>query len=62
VRYFAGAVSTIDTRTRRVVGAPIPVGVLPLAAAVSLDGQKLYVANSSNSSVSVIDATTSKVV
>src|SRR6185295_15496054 len=47
--------STIDVGTRAVVGAPIPVGLGPIGIAVTPDGTRAYVANSDDSTVSVVD-------
>ena len=47
-------VSVINTTTNTVVGAPIAVGTHPIGVAVTPDGSKVYVANFSSNSVSVI--------
>ena len=49
-------VSVIDTATDTVIGSPIPLGNVPIGIAVTPDGRKVYVANSGDNSVSVIDA------
>src|SRR5271157_2372743 len=55
-------VSVIDTGTNAVVGAPIPVGMLPEGVAVSPDGRFVYVANTNSNTISVINAVTNTVV
>jgi len=47
-------VEVFDTRTRTML-APIKVGQLPRALAMSLDGALLYVANSGGESITVVD-------
>lgn len=49
-------VSVIDTATDTAIGSPIPVESEPHGVAVTPDGSKVYVANSGDNSVSVIDA------
>jgi serine/threonine protein kinase len=49
-----------DAKTGQPQGIPIPVGKSPVAIVV--DGDKLYVANTTDRTISVIDMTTSKVV
>ncbi|MGH6839291.1 MAG: beta-propeller fold lactonase family protein [Methylocella sp.] len=43
-----GTVSVIDTATNTVVGSPIPVGVDPRGVAITPDGTRAYVANSTD--------------
>ena len=54
-------VSVIDTATNTVVGLPIPVGNGPFAVAVTPDGTKVYVANTTGN-VSVIHTATKTLV
>src|SRR5262249_35044704 len=56
-------VSVIDTATNMVIGSPIHVGLSPYGLAVTPNGNKVYVANSSGiaNTVSVIDTSTSTV-
>jgi YVTN family beta-propeller protein len=56
------SVSTVNTQTGKVVGAPITVGETPESIAVTPNGQFAYVVNRESNSVSVIDLTTRKVV
>ena len=53
--------SVIDTATNTVIGSPIPVGARPLGVAVTRDGSKVYTANSSDNTVSVIATATNTV-
>jgi YVTN family beta-propeller protein len=55
-------VAIIDTATRQVVGAPIPVGETPINIAITPDGNLAYVTNEESNSVSVIDTTTRQVI
>ncbi|HTW55162.1 MAG TPA: hypothetical protein VMG36_01780, partial [Thermoplasmata archaeon] len=50
-----------DPTTRTVVGAPIPVGVDPMAIVFDSRSQNLYVANEVSNNVTVINGTTSTV-
>ena len=52
---------TVTTPGQQIVGQ-IPVGKTPLAAAMSMDGNWLYVTNSGSSTLSVIDLTQNAVV
>jgi len=58
-------VSVIDTATNTVIGSPIPVGPNPRAVAVTPDGSKVYITNSSQfgngNTVSVIATATDTV-
>ena len=55
-------VSVIDTPTNTVAPTAIPVGVVPLAAAVRGDQSLVYVSNGGDNTVSVINAATNTVV
>jgi len=54
VNSAANRVDVYDYANNRLLD-PIRVGVMPLAAAISMDGSKLYVSNNTSSSLSVID-------
>jgi YVTN family beta-propeller protein len=56
-----GTVSVIATSTNTAVGAPITVGHQPSGVAVTPDGSKVYVANTSDNTVSVISTATNQV-
>ena len=56
----SNTVSVIDTATNT-VSATIPVGVVPIAVAVTPDGSKVYVTNTNSFTVSVIDTATNTV-
>jgi YVTN family beta-propeller protein len=56
-----GTVSVIATSTNTAVGAPITVGHQPTGVAVTPDGSKVYVANLSDNTVSVISTATNQV-
>ena len=56
-----GQVLVIDTATHAQVAA-IPVGQIPVAIAISPDGNSAYVTNLTNNNVSVIDTATNTVV
>ncbi|MGN6253590.1 MAG: beta-propeller fold lactonase family protein [Solirubrobacterales bacterium] len=55
-------VVVIDTATRQVVGAPIPVGEDPINIAFTPDGSRAYVTNDESNDVSVIDTAARQVV
>lgn len=55
-------VAVIDTATRQVVGAPIPVGEDPINIAFTPDGNWAYVTNDESDNVSVINTATRQVV
>lgn len=52
------SVRVIDTQSREVVGAAIPVGEEPINIAITPDGTKAFVGNEDSDSVSVIDTQT----
>ena len=56
-------VSVIDTAANTVIGSPIPVGARPIGVAVTPDGSKVYITNSSQfaNTVSVIATATDTV-
>lgn len=56
----ANRVDILGTAQNAIVGS-IPVGLAPLAGAISMDGAFLYVTNSGSSSLSVIDLSTDTV-
>lgn len=56
-----GYVSIIDTASNSRVSASIKVGSRPHGIAVSPDGERIYVVNSSHESVSVIDAKSQRI-
>lgn len=58
----AGVVSTIETGTNRIVGAPIPVGERPESIAITPNGRAALVSNFDGKSVSVIDTVAHAVV
>ncbi|MGH3581550.1 MAG: beta-propeller fold lactonase family protein, partial [Mycobacterium sp.] len=64
--YISGTVTVINTLDGTVVGNPITVGSAPIAVVVSIDGKRVYVANSGVNgalgSLSVIDTATLTVV
>lgn len=49
------SVSTIEGSTGRIVGLPIQTGTDPIAIAITPDGRRAYVANSTGESVTVIE-------
>lgn len=51
-------VSVIDTKTNTVVGSPIKVGAVPHGIAYDPVNARMYVTNSHNNTVSVIDIRT----
>ena len=57
-KHDVGAVSVIDTTTRRALDAQPQVGAAPDAVIVAPDGRRVYVANSVAGSVSVLDTAT----
>lgn len=54
--------TVIDTATNTNIGAPISVGTMSSAIAVSPDGGHVYVCNFGENTVSVIDTATNSVV
>ena len=57
---FTGKVAVINTATNTVIGT-VKVGANPAGIALSSDGSRAYVTNSSGNTVSVIDTANSKV-
>jgi outer membrane autotransporter protein len=57
VTNFSGTVTPINTATNT-PGTPIPVGATPLGAAITPDGNTLYVANSGSGTVTPISTAT----
>jgi YVTN family beta-propeller protein len=55
-------VSVFDTKADQLVGAPFAVGQQPEAVAITPDGSRAYVPNSTDSTISVIDTKTNAVV
>jgi YVTN family beta-propeller protein len=60
--YETNTVEVIDTATRQVVGAPIPVGEEPINIALTPDGTKAYVVDEESNAVSVINTQTRQVI
>ncbi|NVN92510.1 MAG: hypothetical protein HXX11_18200 [Desulfuromonadales bacterium] len=58
----AGKVVVVDTATNMTVGSPISVGAQPIGIAMNPSGTRLYVANNTSNTVSVIDTETSAVI
>ena len=56
-----GAVTVIDTTTRRAVDPPVQVGPGPDAVLVAPDGRRVYVADSTANQISVLDTATNTV-
>jgi YVTN family beta-propeller protein len=59
--YHAASVSIVDLDTEHTV-ATVPVGLSPIAVALSLDGNRAYVSNQESATVTVIDTNTAQVV
>jgi YVTN family beta-propeller protein/autotransporter-associated beta strand protein len=57
-----GAVSVINTTTNMVVGSPIPVGTSAVGIAITPDGKFVYVTNTGDNTVSVINTATNTAV
>lgn len=57
----SGTVTVVDTANDAVLGPPISVGNSPIGAVVNPTGTKVYITNSGDSTVSVIDATSNTV-
>lgn len=57
----AGTVTVVNTANDTVLAPPIPVGNSPIGAVVNPTGTRVYVTNGGDNTVSVIDATSNKV-
>jgi len=55
----SGTVTVVDTATDAVLGSPISVGNSPFGVVVNPTGTRVYVTNAGDTTVSVIDATSS---